>query len=136
MAKAHGANPQAPHRSHSRLPDVEPLPPMSPPERVARGIAARGRVPLARHGMWRPGQDRPDPLEILARQAATRDASLVPMRYGRMAASPFAFFRGAAAIMAKSSIATAAAKASQRARRKDAMVPKTAVLLIAHYPPA
>jgi len=73
---------------------------MSPPERVARGIAARGRVPLARHGLWRPGPDRPDPLEILARQAATRDASLVPMRYGRMAASPFAFFRGAAAIMA------------------------------------
>lgn len=99
MAKATSAAPEA-RKRHSRLPDVEPLPPMSPPERIARGIAARGRVPLARHGGWRPSQDRPDPLAILARQAAARDASLVPLRYGRMAASPFAFFRGAAGIMA------------------------------------
>jgi uncharacterized protein (DUF2252 family) len=73
---------------------------MSPSERVARGIAARGRVPLARHGTWRPGLDRPDVLAILARQSSARDATLVPLRYARMSASPFAFFRGAAAIMA------------------------------------
>jgi uncharacterized protein (DUF2252 family) len=89
-----------PPRRHSRLPDVEPLPPMSPRERVARGLAARDRVPLGRHGGWWSGADRPDPLAILARQARARDAALVPLRYGRMAASPFAFFRGAAAIMA------------------------------------
>jgi uncharacterized protein (DUF2252 family) len=86
--------------ARGRLPDVEPLPPMSPPERVARGHAARDRVPLQKHGRWRPGPDRPDPLAILDRQAKTRDPALVPLRYRRMAASPFAFFRGAAAIMA------------------------------------
>jgi uncharacterized protein (DUF2252 family) len=41
-----------------------------------------------------------DPLQILAGQDATRVPELVPIRYGRMLASPFAFFRGAAAIMA------------------------------------
>jgi Uncharacterized protein conserved in bacteria (DUF2252) len=41
-----------------------------------------------------------DPLEILARQDESRVAELVPIRYGRMLASPFAFFRGAAAVMA------------------------------------
>jgi uncharacterized protein (DUF2252 family) len=44
--------------------------------------------------------DRPDPVEILMRQARTRTPELVPIRYGRMVRSPFAFFRGAAAIMA------------------------------------
>jgi uncharacterized protein (DUF2252 family) len=43
---------------------------------------------------------RADPIEILERQAQTRTAALVPIRYGRMVRSPFAFFRGAAAIMA------------------------------------
>jgi uncharacterized protein (DUF2252 family) len=46
------------------------------------------------------GADRPDSLAILARQAEARDAALVPLRYGRMASSAFAFFRGGAAIMA------------------------------------
>ena len=41
-----------------------------------------------------------DPLDLLEEQAAQRDPALVPVRYGRMLASPFAFFRGAAAIMA------------------------------------
>jgi uncharacterized protein (DUF2252 family) len=44
--------------------------------------------------------DRADPIEILMRQARTRTPALVPIRYGRMVRSPFAFFRGAAAIMA------------------------------------
>jgi uncharacterized protein (DUF2252 family) len=44
--------------------------------------------------------DRSDPIEILVRQARTRTPELVPIRYGRMLRSPFAFFRGAAAIMA------------------------------------
>jgi uncharacterized protein (DUF2252 family) len=44
--------------------------------------------------------ERADPVEILIRQARTRTPALVPIRYGRMLRSPFAFFRGAAAIMA------------------------------------
>ena len=45
-------------------------------------------------------QHRPDPLALLESQAESRIADLVPVRYGRMLASPFAFFRGAALIMA------------------------------------
>ena len=47
-----------------------------------------------------PSAGRTDPLAILALQATTRIPELVPIRYGRMAASAFAFFRGAAAVMA------------------------------------
>jgi len=45
-------------------------------------------------------QDRPDPVALLESQGDSRIADLVPVRYGRMLASPFAFFRGAALIMA------------------------------------
>jgi uncharacterized protein (DUF2252 family) len=44
--------------------------------------------------------DAPDPIDLLEQQAATRVPELVPIRYGRMAASPFAFYRGAAYVMA------------------------------------
>ena len=72
----------------------------TPEERAAHGRKAREIVPRSRHGEWAPPADRTDPLEILALQATTRVPDLVPIRYGRMAASPFAFFRGAAAVMA------------------------------------
>jgi len=97
-AKSPKATPEQPNIS--RLPEVEPLPPMSPMERVARGKAALARVPLAVHGTWRPSAHRPDPVALLQEQAAKRDAALVPLRYGRMVSSPFAFFRGGAGIMA------------------------------------
>jgi uncharacterized protein (DUF2252 family) len=69
-------------------------------ESAASGKDARSRVPRAAHGAWEPAADRPDPVEILERQARSRVPELVPIRYGRMSASPFAFFRGAAAVMA------------------------------------
>lgn len=97
---ADGAATFAQTASRRRLPDVEPLPPMSPPERVARGLAVRARVPLTAHALWEPGPERPDPVSIISRQSAKRDQDLVPLRHGRMAASAFAFFRGGAAIMA------------------------------------
>jgi hypothetical protein len=74
--------------------------PPTPEERAADGRKAREIVPRSRHGEWSPPADRTDPLEILALQATTRVPDLVPIRYGRMAASPFAFYRGAAAVMA------------------------------------
>jgi uncharacterized protein (DUF2252 family) len=74
--------------------------PPTPEERAAFGRQARAKVPRSRHGEWKAPADRTDPLEILALQATTRVPDLVPIRYGRMAASPFAFFRGAAAVMA------------------------------------
>jgi len=64
------------------------------------GRELREAVPRETHAGWAPRGDRRDPVEILEQQAATRIAELVPVRYGRMAVSPFAFFRGAAAIMA------------------------------------
>ena len=65
-----------------------------------RGRERREAAPLASHGQWEPPPGRPDPVGILEEQARTRVPELVPIRYGRMAASPFAYFRGAAAPMA------------------------------------
>jgi uncharacterized protein (DUF2252 family) len=56
--------------------------------------------------MVAPAATRQDPITILERQAETRLPGLVPIRYGRMAASEFAFFRGAAAVMAADLAAT------------------------------
>ncbi|MEU6977717.1 MULTISPECIES: DUF2252 domain-containing protein [unclassified Streptomyces] len=72
----------------------------TPSERAERGRAARKRVPRSSHGQWIPSSQRPDPLGVLERQSVDRVPELVPIRYGRMAASPFAFLRGAAAVMA------------------------------------
>jgi uncharacterized protein (DUF2252 family) len=60
----------------------------------------RKTVPRAAHAAWHPSADRRDPVDVLQEQSATRLPDLVPVRYGRMLASPFAFFRGAAAVMA------------------------------------
>jgi uncharacterized protein (DUF2252 family) len=88
-----------PH-AHDHLPDPEYLPKLTLDEREARGRALRREVPIERHGAWRPAGARSDPVAILERQSAERIPELVPIRYGRMAASAFAFFRGGAAIMA------------------------------------
>src|SRR5438552_479122 len=72
----------------------------SPDEQAAAGKQARGVAPRSSHAEWAPAANRADPVEILERQAATREPALVPIRYGRMLLSPFAFYRGAAAIMA------------------------------------
>ena len=69
-------------------------------ERVARGRAARTQAPRSGHGRWSPAPDRPDPVALLEEQAASRVPMLVPIRHGRMLASPFTFYRGAALIMA------------------------------------
>jgi uncharacterized protein (DUF2252 family) len=82
------------------LPEISQHPKDSPAERAAHGKAARKRVPRSSHGEWAPASDRPDPIALLEEQAAERAQDLVPIRYGRMLASPFAFYRGAALIMA------------------------------------
>ncbi len=73
---------------------------MDAPERAAAGRAARSEARRSSHAGWDSPPDRADPVAILERQARSRVAELVPIRYGRMAVSPFAFFRGAAAVMA------------------------------------
>ena len=74
---------------------------MDPADSVAIGKAARSLVPRSRHGEWAPSSTRTDPVAILLRQATTRQPDLVPLRHTRMLASPFAFYRGGAAIMAE-----------------------------------
>ena len=69
-------------------------------ERKARGKGCREKAPLSSHVGWGPAADRPDPVALLEEQNRTRDADLVPVRHGRMLASPFTFYRGAAKIMA------------------------------------
>jgi uncharacterized protein (DUF2252 family) len=74
--------------------------PASLADRAAAGKAARSRLPRSRLGDWTPPADRRDPVDLLEEQERTRVAELLPIRHGRMAASAFAFFRGAAAVMA------------------------------------
>jgi uncharacterized protein (DUF2252 family) len=69
-------------------------------ERAARGKAARSQAPRSSHAAWEASRERRSPEDLLLEQAADRVAELVPVRHGRMLASPFAFFRGAAALMA------------------------------------
>jgi uncharacterized protein (DUF2252 family) len=71
---------------------------MSSEQQAAAGREARRALPRSKHGEWEVSPR--DPLPILTDQDATRVSELVPIRYGRMLASPFAFFRGGAAIMA------------------------------------
>ncbi len=69
-------------------------------ERRALGQALREATPRSSHGAWIPAENRPDPLSLLTEADRTRVPHLVPIRYGRMLASAFAFFRGSAVIMA------------------------------------
>jgi uncharacterized protein (DUF2252 family) len=82
------------------LPDPEYLPRRTLAERVARGASLRDEVPIERHAVWHEPDGRADPIAVLERQGQHRDPNLLPIRYGRMAASAFAFYRGGAAIMA------------------------------------
>jgi len=69
-------------------------------ERVARGLAARKNAPRSSHAHFEAAQNRPDPIDLLEEQGASRVPELVPIRYGRMLVSPFTFYRGAALVMA------------------------------------
>lgn len=69
-------------------------------ERQAMARAIREKVPRKSLGGWKAPKDRFDPVDLLIETSKGRVPSLVPIRYGRMMASPFAFYRGAAAIMA------------------------------------
>ena len=75
--------------------------PASPGARASAGRQARAQAPRAAHAEWQPAPGRTDPIRLLQRQARGRVPELLPVRYGRMRASPFAFYRGAAAIMAE-----------------------------------
>jgi uncharacterized protein (DUF2252 family) len=82
---------QAPRKESSYL---------SADERRARGKALRNAAPRASHEGWKPPKGRRDPVEIVSESNAGRVVDLVPIRFGRMSTSPFAFYRGSAALMA------------------------------------
>jgi uncharacterized protein (DUF2252 family) len=69
-------------------------------ERRDEGKMLRRKVPRESHAEWKAGKHRPDPLKLLAESNKGRQNRLVPLRMGRMAASPFAFLRGSACVMA------------------------------------
>ncbi len=69
-------------------------------ERRQAGHDLRRLVPRGQHATWQPPADRRDPLQILLETSRHRISSLLPIRYGRMQQSPFAFMRGSAAVMA------------------------------------
>ncbi len=78
-----------------------------PPAARAHGKAVRKRTPRAAHALWEPPHDRGDPIALLERDDDDRLTELLPIRYKRMSASPFAFYRGAASIMASDLQSTA-----------------------------
>ena len=99
--------PSVPTKSRAAAPtNSKPATPAKPvetataDERAAAGKAAREKASRASHGEWEPAARRRDPVKVLEDQAKSRVQELVPIRYGRMLASPFTFYRGAAAIMA------------------------------------
>jgi|SRR6516225_5508658 uncharacterized protein (DUF2252 family) len=69
-------------------------------DRYAAGKALRARVPREAHGEWKPPRNRHDPVELVIASSKGRVPELIPIRYGRMSASPFTFYRGTALNMA------------------------------------
>lgn len=72
---------------------------MSRHDQLEAGRALRAQTPRDSHSSWQPAAGR-NPLELLRGSNAGRLKELIPVRYQRMAASPFAFFRGADILMA------------------------------------
>ena len=70
------------------------------------GKSLREQAPRRSHGDWSPAPDRPDPISLLQAQDKTRIQQLVPIKYGRMLESPFAFLRGSATVMAADLVGT------------------------------
>ena len=73
---------------------------VSADERRGKGKALRAKVPRALQAGWKAPKERRDPIQLLMESNAGRVESLIPIRFGRMSASPFAFYRGSAALMA------------------------------------
>ena len=75
--------------------------PVSWEERRNQGKQLRKAVPREAHAEWAPHKGRPDPVKTVMASNKGRQKHLIPLRMGRMAASPFAFLRGSACVMAR-----------------------------------
>jgi uncharacterized protein (DUF2252 family) len=82
----------------SPIPIAPPMP--TPTERLAAGKAYRSKTHRSAHAGWQPSGQRVDPVELLKQSNQSRLEHLVPIRYGRMFKSPFAFLRGSPIVMA------------------------------------
>ena len=69
-------------------------------ELKAMGKALRDKCPRASHAEWKPPHNRPDPVSVVLKTDEGRLPDLLPLRHGRMAVSPFTFYRGSAYAMA------------------------------------
>src|SRR5262245_26223732 len=74
---------------------------LSPAERRAKGKDLRETVSRSTQHGWKPPKNRRDPVDVLNESNIGRVEQLVPIRFGRMMQSPFAFYRGSAAVMAE-----------------------------------
>jgi len=84
----------------------KPIPHPSRLERAAIGKATRKKLALVNLAELST-DDRPAALDLLRSQDGSRVPELVPIRYGRMSASAFTFYRGAALVMASDLAANA-----------------------------
>jgi len=98
MKATQGSN-AAQRRRIARITQSFVAPRLSVEERIAAGKSLRAKVPRSAHAELARADNR-DPIGIILAQAKSRVAQLVPIRHARMLASPFAFLRGAAAVMA------------------------------------
>ena len=74
--------------------------PLSPKERLTLGQQRRKQMRRAEHGVWKAKERREDPLKLMEKSMHGRVPALVALKYDRMAASPFGYFRGAVPVMA------------------------------------
>jgi uncharacterized protein (DUF2252 family) len=87
---------EEPKKPVASLPPTDPRPVA---ERYEAGRALRQTTPRLAHAEWNPPTER-DPVALITASNQGRTETLVPLRHARMLASPFAFFRGAPAVMA------------------------------------
>jgi hypothetical protein len=90
------------NKNHHKHTATAALPPQtaSVKERQAAGRALAEKTSLKEHATWRHTLRQHDPIDLLIEDSKGRTESLLPMRYGRMLANPFAFLRGSAGVMA------------------------------------
>ena len=92
VKETRGAATEIPSKDITHIPSRE--------DRLAAGRALREKLQRSEHGAWKAKGDRADPIAILRESDVGRIEELIPIKYGRMLQSPFAFYRGAAAVMA------------------------------------
>ena len=81
---------------------------LSRADRYALGKSLRQACPRSSHSDWKPPADRPDPVHMVLEAEKGRLPELLPLRHGRMARSPFTFYRGSALAMASDLASTPA----------------------------